>query len=174
MHSKLGNLLDLPPEQALQLADHHTVQSIRVTILHSTRCFDLSDQRAGSRAPILQAVDAMPAPKESCREVALSFARNLAERAYESAYELTAREYRAANSVEVMRDAFELIVPLDWGNADPIETVQTMDTWPGKRASDLMWVYVSIGGDVYSEGLAAILTAEDDQPRIREVEFGRP
>jgi hypothetical protein len=49
-----------------------------------------------------------------------------------------------------------------------------MDRWPDKRASDLLWVYVSIGGDVYSEGLVAVLTSEDDEPRIREVEFGRP
>ena len=116
----------------------------------------------------------MPTDQQTCRTVAESFARRLADRAYQNAYELTSRDYRAANTVEAMRDAFELIVPLDWGDADPIEAVQTMDSWPGKQASDLIWVYVSIGGDVYSEGLSAVLTAEGDQPRIREVEFGRP
>jgi len=112
--------------------------------------------------------------QQACLAVAESFARLLADRAYQDAYQLTSRDYRVAITLDAMRESFELIVPLDWGDADPIEAVQSMDSWPGKQASDLTWVYISIGGDVYSEGLAVVITAEHDQPRIREVEFGRP
>lgn len=87
---------------------------------------------------------------------------------------MTSQEYRAAVTLEQMKEEFETFVPLDWGDAEPIEATQTMDTWPNQRESDLLWVYVSIGGDVYSEALVAMVTSEDSEPRIREIEFGRP
>jgi hypothetical protein len=68
----------------------------------------------------------------------------------------------------------EAIVPTDWGAIGPVTVVQTMTQWPAKQPSDLGWVYVSIGGDVYSEAVIAIITLENGRPKVREVEFGRP
>lgn len=116
----------------------------------------------------------MPVSNEACRSAAVAFTRHLASRAYAEAYAMTSQDYRAVTTLERMQRDFVAFVPLDWGDSEPIEAVHTMDSWPDKRASDLLWVYVSIGGDVYSEGLTAVLTAEDGQPRIRTVEFGRP
>jgi hypothetical protein len=110
----------------------------------------------------------------TCQAAALSFTRHLVDRAYDQAYAMTTATYRAGVTLERMKEDFEAMIPLDWGAADPIETVQTMDDWPDKRASDRLWVYVSIGGDVYSEGLVAVVACEEDEPRIRAVEFGRP
>jgi hypothetical protein len=73
-----------------------------------------------------------------------------------------------------MQAAFEAIVPTDWGPIGPIETGETLANWPGRQPSDLGWVYVSLGGDVYSEAVIAVVTMEDGEPRIREAEFGRP
>lgn len=36
------------------------------------------------------------------------------------------------------------------------------------------WVYVSIGGDVYSEAVTVVVTMDDESLRVRDVEFGRP
>jgi len=116
----------------------------------------------------------MPITSEACREVALSFTQHLADRAYDEAYAMTSQEYRSAVTLAQMKEDFESIVPLDWGDADPIEAVQTMETWPNKRDSDLLWVYVSIGGDVYSEALVAVVSSEGEEPRISSAEFGRP
>jgi hypothetical protein len=116
----------------------------------------------------------MPVTSEAYQAAAVSFTQHLADRAYDEAYAMTSQEYRAAVTLEQMKEDFETIVPLDWGDVEPIEIIQTMDSWPHKRDSDLLWVYLSIGGDVYSEALVAVLTSEDDEPRIREVEFGRP
>jgi hypothetical protein len=33
---------------------------------------------------------------------------------------------------------------------------------------------VSIGGNTYSEAITVVVTSENGQQRIREVEFGRP
>jgi len=104
----------------------------------------------------------------------VTFTKRLAARAYGEAYAMTSRPYRAEVPLERLKADFEAIVPLDWGAAEPIEIAQTMDRWPGQRDADLLWVYVSIGGDVYSEAVVVVLAAEDGEPRIREIEFGRP
>jgi hypothetical protein len=49
-----------------------------------------------------------------------------------------------------------------------------MTSWPGKQPADLGWAFVSIGGDVYSEAVIVVVTSENGEARIREVEFGRP
>lgn len=108
------------------------------------------------------------------RQVALGFARSLAAREYPKAYAMMSHGYRQKSTVDDLRIGFEAIVPTDWGAIGPIEVGQTMTSWPGKQASDLGWAFVSIGGDVYSEAVIVVVTSENGEAKIREVEFGRP
>jgi hypothetical protein len=109
-----------------------------------------------------------------CRQIALEFTGSLAAREYAKAHAMTCREYRKRTTVEQLRAAFETIVPTDWGPMGSIQVGQTMATWPGKLPSDLGWAYVSIGGNVYSEAVTVVVTSEQGEAKIREVEFGRP
>jgi hypothetical protein len=106
--------------------------------------------------------------------VALEFARALASRDYQAAYGMISNEFRSGFTCGDMQADFEAIVPSDWGPVDPIEIGSTMDAWPGKLANDIEWVYVGIGGDMYSEAVVVVVTEEDGALRIREVEWGRP
>jgi hypothetical protein len=106
--------------------------------------------------------------------IALEFAEEMAARQYAKAYAMTTQEYRKGTSVEQLQAAFETIVPIDWGPIGPIEVGETMAVWPGKQPADLGWAYVSIGGEVYSEAITVIVTSEQREARIREVELGRP
>ena len=108
------------------------------------------------------------------QQVALEFTRALAAREYDKAYMMTSGHYRRQYSIERLRADFEAIVPVDWGTLGPIEVAHTMTSWPGRQAADLGWAYVSIGGDVYSEAVTVVVTAEDGEARVREIEFGRP
>lgn len=108
------------------------------------------------------------------RQTALEFTHLLSARNYPKAYSMTAEEYRKQTTVEQLRTAFETIVPSDWGSIGPIEVGETMENWPGKKSADIAWVYVSIGGDVYSEAITVVVTSENEAPKIREIEFGRP
>lgn len=107
-------------------------------------------------------------------KLAIEFARALAHRDYETAYGMTSSEFKAAYSCEDVQNDFESIVPLDWGDVGPIDIGSTMDDWPGKRENDLKWIYVGIGGDVYSEAVIVVVSEESGIPRVREVEWGRP
>jgi hypothetical protein len=108
------------------------------------------------------------------RRIALEFARSLAAREYPKAYAMTSHGYRQKRTVDDLRIGFEAIVPTDWGAIGPIDVGQTMTSWPGKQPADLGWAYVSIGGDVYSEAVIVVVTSENGEAKIREVEFGRP
>ncbi len=108
------------------------------------------------------------------RQVALEFGKLLAEREYLKAYALTSQGYRQRNTVDQLQKAFETIVPTNWGSIGPIELGYTMTRWPAKQPSDLGWAYVSIGGDGYSEGITVVVTSDNGEPKIREIELGRP
>ena len=108
------------------------------------------------------------------RKVALAFTKLLALRDYLPAYTMTSQEYRNKATMEQMQASFETIVPTDWGGIENIEVGHTMTTWPGKKSSDLGWVYVSIGGNVYCEAVTVVVSSDNCEAKIREVEFGRP
>jgi len=107
-------------------------------------------------------------------KVALEFVQALGNREYAQAHALTTRDFQERNTVVSLQNSFEAIVPLDWGPMEPIEVGETMADWPGKKPGDLGWVYVSIGGDVYSEAVIVIVAQEGGATKIREVEYGRP
>ena len=108
------------------------------------------------------------------KQVALAFTKALAARDYDAAYAVTSRAYRDGTSLTAMADAFEAIVPADWSAVGPIEAGETMEDWPGREPSDAGWVYVSVGGDMYSEAVTVVVTREEGALKVRTVEFGRP
>ena len=100
--------------------------------------------------------------------------RALASRDYPAAYAMTSGEYQRRTTMADMQAGFEAIVPTDSPIAVSVEVGLTMETWPHKQPSDVGWVYVSVGGDVYSEAVIVIVALEAETLRIRAVEFGRP
>ena len=107
-------------------------------------------------------------------EFALKFVEMLAARDYTTAYAMTSNEYQKQTSIEQMKSEFETIVPVDWGTIGPIEAMPILKEWPDKQSSDLGIVYVSIGGDYYSEAVIVTVSLENGGLRISNVEFGRP
>ena len=107
-------------------------------------------------------------------EISLKFTKALADRDYATAYLMTSEKFRSQYSMDQLREDFENIVPTDWGAVGTIEVAGVIQEWPTKKTSDRAWVYVSIGGDVYSEAVSVILVTERGALKIREVEYGRP
>ena len=111
---------------------------------------------------------------EAAPALATDFVRALASRDYGRAYAMTSEDYRAGASQAEMQAAFEAVIPLDWGDTEPIEIGLTMSDWPGKQSDDVGYVFVSIYGDVYSEGVSVVVASGGDSLVIRGVEWGRP
>lgn len=113
-------------------------------------------------------------PANDYAGIALAFARALVMRHYAAAYGTTTSDYQRRVSLDHMRASFEAVVPADWGPEARVDVGHTMDDWPSRQPSDAGWVYVSIGGDVYSEAITVVVTREDGALKVRDVEFGRP
>lgn len=113
-------------------------------------------------------------PAES---LALAFAGALVNREYMQAYGLTTDAFKAQYSCEDMQQHFEAIMPIDpigGGAVEPIEIVLVMDDWSHKLPNDLQWIYIAIAGECYSEAIAVVVANEQETPKIRLVEWGRP
>lgn len=106
--------------------------------------------------------------------VAVNFARALTNRDFESAYAMTSSDFQRRVPLEEMRAGFEALLPAEFGDVTSVDIGLTMDSWPDKEPSDVAWVYVSIGGDVYSEAVTVVVTMENDSLKVRDVAFGRP
>ena len=103
---------------------------------------------------------------ENQKALALEFAHALANRDYQAALALCSTQIRSRMTAESIGADFEAVIPPDWGEIDPIELVDN-DLFP--------FVYVVLGGDVYSEAVIVdSFAAEDDQERIGSFMFGRP
>lgn len=117
---------------------------------------------------------APPGSAADYRQAALAFTRSLAARDYPKAHAMTTLAYRARRSQAQLQTDFEAIVPADWGPIGPIEIGDARADWRGRQPADLAWVYVSIGGEVYSEAVIVVVALENGAAKIREIEFGRP
>ena len=102
---------------------------------------------------------------EARQSLALEFARALSERRYVEAHAMCASDLRSKVSVEKMRSDFEAMIPLDWGPVAPIELVDI---------AGLPYVYVSLGGELYSEAITIFLSDEDGNLQVDRFELGRP
>ena len=107
-------------------------------------------------------------------EAAIAFARALTSGDFAAAYGMTSREYRRGTSLGAMQTAYEALVPAEFGPVSSVEVGLRLDSWPEKEPTDVSWVYVSIGGDVFSEAVIVVVTTEDGALRLRDVQFGRP
>ena len=111
---------------------------------------------------------------KNAKDTALEFSSLMASRNYSDAYEMTSNSFKDNFTLQELKATFEDMIPIDWGEVSPIEIGETMKEWPAKEMSDIAWVYVVLGGDVYSEALILIVTEENGSTKIRDIEFGRP
>lgn len=107
-------------------------------------------------------------------KLALRFAENLANRNYNRAYRQLSEEVREDMSVEGMIHRFEQVVPPGWESFRPVEIARTLNDWTDRRAGDILWFEMRIPGPDYDEAVTFVVTFENEELRIRSLEFGRP
>ena len=102
------------------------------------------------------------------KALALDFARALAARDYARAHAMLGTAARARLPESAMREQFEAMIPLDWGEVAPIELLSD-------PMVESVLVYVVLGGPVYSEAIViSSFVEEHGEPKIDECAFGRP
>lgn len=136
-----------------------------------------TDSDAADR-PDLQDSDAL----DQAATVAQAFAELLVDGDYRGAHGLLASNLRGMDP-DNLRAEFEQMVAISFdesGDASEfaddllVTVVGCEQDMPGMTGADLGWVYVGICGDEVSEAITVVVTAEGDDLRIRELEWGRP
>lgn len=107
-------------------------------------------------------------------EFATSFAESLAGGDYEAAHNMLSAKLQQQYSQVGLRESFEEMIAYGGSPAWVDGTVATLEDWPGKTASDIGWVYVSVSGDDFGEAVTVIVSAVEDRMAISSIEWGRP
>lgn len=110
-------------------------------------------------------------------KIAVDFTQALVDGDFELASSLLAPEIRQIMTPEQLRLDYDGLIGmyLSPASAQVVFDPQfTMTDWPGRRPSDVGWVYVSIVGDDFVEAVSVILAEYDGELLIREIEWGRP
>ncbi len=112
--------------------------------------------------------------------IAQTFAELLVDGDYKAAHSMLTKDLkRRLKAADLEREYSGMIGQYgDEGDElpDDIEiVVMSSETgMPDRHPQDVGWVYVSIGGDGFSEAISVIVTQEQDELRIRTLEWGRP
>lgn len=102
------------------------------------------------------------------KTLALQFVRSLAARDYSQAHSMLSLDTQSQIPLDIMREQYEAMIPLDWGEVNPIE-LQENPAW------DELFLYVVLGGPVYSEAIIiSSFASEEGKAKVETFEFGRP
>ena len=107
-------------------------------------------------------------------DIALDFARAMDAGEITRAHDMLSSSLRSSLTAEQLGADFAAMVPEGEGRASLIQVMTTMDNWPDKRPGDLLWVYVAMGYEMYSEAVTVVVAEEQSRPVIRSIEWGRP
>jgi hypothetical protein len=110
-------------------------------------------------------------------DIALQFGEYLVAGEFERAHELLAPNLAASLTSQDLRSP--LVAMYSYASGDqPVKASFdpqfAWEAWPQKQAGDLGGAYVSILGDEFVEAVTVIVAAVNGQPRIRQIEWGRP
>jgi tetratricopeptide (TPR) repeat protein len=123
--------------------------------------------------------DAVPlsdAGVERAERTAQTFAELLAHGDYAAAQALLARDLRDTGA-DALRTQYEQMMSLDEGEDHGETTVMVMigsADMPDLGPDDVGWVYVAITNAMRNEAVTVVVTVENGEARIRELEWGRP
>lgn len=103
------------------------------------------------------------------KKIATDFCHRLMAEDYESA-----QGFMKDDSDIDLKENYQTMLDYCDAPAHYSEVMEVMQDWPAKQANDLVWVYVAICGDDFSEALTLVFCLNHQSIKIREIEWGRP
>ena len=108
------------------------------------------------------------------KKIAYNFANALANENYTDAFKLLGSNIGALWSPQKLKASYEKMIEYGEGSATNVEVIESMDDWPDKKGDDIGWAYVAIEGSDFTEAVTVIVSKENGDYRIRDIEWGRP
>lgn len=107
-------------------------------------------------------------------KVAHKFGQHIVQQAWESAHSLLSSELQSAISPRDIERKIRSMISYTDDEISEAEVVYEMEDWPNKKDNDIGWVYVSLSGDTFVEGVTVVVQKENSKLEIRSIEWGRP
>lgn len=104
------------------------------------------------------------------------FGSLIAKEDYVSAHALLTREAQVDWSAEEIRKRSDSMRRYAPGPITQVEVMEdfVLEDWPAKQTHDVANIYVALNGDGFCEAVSVIVTKQDGELRIRDLEWGRP
>lgn len=107
-------------------------------------------------------------------QVAEQFGQALAAGNFVLAHEFLTEETKNEYSPAALEQEVKDMTAYSPGPIFEVEVMSTLEDWPSKRVDEVLWAYVALSGDSYSEGVAVTLANTPAGVRLREIVWGRP
>jgi len=107
-------------------------------------------------------------------KIAFDFASALANNDFKKAHSLLCQDRQEEWTELWLKNNYKAMIEYGEGAANVVEVMEIMTDWPARKASQVMWVYVAIAGDDFSEAVTVIISENNGISRIQEIEWARP
>ena len=108
------------------------------------------------------------------KKTAYDFANALAKEDYTEAFKLLGSKIESQWSPQKLKTSYEKMIEYGEGPATNVEVVESMNDWPDRKDDDIGWACVAIEGSDYTEAVTVIVSKENGDYRVRDIEWGRP
>lgn len=102
------------------------------------------------------------------------FANALVEKRYGDAISMLAVVLKKSWSEEKLRSRYEEMISYGTGPVKVDGHTEFMEAWPDRKPGDIGWAYISLSGSDFAEAITVVVAEENGEPKIRELEWGRP
>jgi len=109
-------------------------------------------------------------------QLAQRFGDLIAREDYESAHKLLTKEAQRIHTVQDMKrcsEGMRKYAPGPFRNFLVMEEFM-LEEWPAKQDGDVASIYISLEGENFCEAVSVIVTQEDGDLRLRDLQWGRP
>lgn len=107
-------------------------------------------------------------------KVAFEFATSIVNGDFAAAYGFLTKQQKSEWSPSSLKGEYEEMIDYTDGPINHIEVMNEMTEWPTKREADIGWAYIVMSGVGYSEAVAVVVCKENNELKIRGIEWGRP
>lgn len=102
------------------------------------------------------------------------FAEALAKGDFDRAHGLLCASAKLMFPPAELKNRYRRMTDYGTGPATEVQVIQELASWPDRQPDDVGWVYVAISGATFSEAVTVIVSRENGDDVIRNIEWGRP
>lgn len=153
---------------------HMSVDRIREEFEKHKRIVESSKLPISKPDSLKNASEANLSKDSKHEELAVEFATTLITGYYEGSEKFLSKSLRKVWPALSLKAAYEEMVGYFESEPNFVDATEELTDWPSRVHGDVGWVYVTISNDSCSEGVAVVVSEENEKLVIRDIEWGRP